>query len=72
MNNKNFSEQEKDMINKMRNARSEEELLKSIPADVRDRLNNVMNNENELKRILNSERAKALYDKIKELEEFEK
>ncbi len=67
MNNQKFSED--DFINRMRKARSEEEILQSIPADMRKRLDSVMNNEDELKRILNSERAKALYDKIMELEE---
>lgn len=67
MNNRKFSEDE--FINKMRNARTEKELLQSIPEDMRKRLDSVMNNEEELKRILNSERAKALYDKLMELEE---
>lgn len=68
MSNEKFNKPEDDLIKKMREARSQEELLRSIPEDMRERLNSVMNNEEELKRILNSERAKALYDKIKEIE----
>lgn len=68
MSNEKFNKPEDDLIKKMREARSQEELLRSIPEDMRKRLDSVMNNEEELKRILNSERAKALYDKIKEIE----
>lgn len=68
MSNEKFNKPEDDLIKKMREARSQEELLQSIPEDMRKRLDSVMNNEEELKRILNSERAKALYDKIKEIE----
>lgn len=68
MSNEKFNKPEDDLIKKMREARSQEELLRSIPEDMRKRLDSVMNNEDELKRILNSERAKALYDKIKEIE----
>lgn len=68
MSNEKFNKPEDDLIKKMREARSQEELLRSIPEDMRERLDSVMNNEDELKRILNSERAKALYDKIKEIE----
>lgn len=68
MSNEKFNKPEDDLIKKMREARSQEELLRSIPEDMRKRLDSVMNNEEELKRIMNSERAKALYDKIKEIE----
>lgn len=68
MSNEKFNKSEDDLIKKMREARSQEELLRSIPEDMRKRLDSVMNNEEELKRIMNSERAKALYDKIKEIE----
>ena len=68
MSNEKFNKPEDDLIKKMREARSQEELLRSIPEDMRKRLDSVMNNEEELKKILNSERAKALYDKIKEIE----
>lgn len=68
MSNEKFNKPEDDLIKKMREARSQEELLRSIPEDMRKRLDSVMNNEEELKRIMSSERAKALYDKIKEIE----
>lgn len=68
MQNKNFNGSEDEIINKLRSARSKEELLSSIPDSMRERLNSVMSNEEELKRILNTERARALYDKLIEMD----
>lgn len=61
-----FSKDQEEMIRQMKKAQSQGELLNSIPDDMKKRLNEIMNNEAELKRILSSERAKALYDIIKE------
>lgn len=62
----NFSKNQEEMIRQMKKAQSQGELLNSIPDDMKKRLNEIMNNEAELKRILSSERAKALFDMIKE------
>lgn len=61
-----FSKDQEKMIRQMKKAQSQGELLNSIPDDMKKRLNEIMNNEAELKRILSSERAKALFDMIKE------
>ena len=61
-----FSRDQEEIIRNMKKIKSQEALLNSIPDDMRKRLDEVMNNEAELKRILNSERAKALYDILSE------
>lgn len=61
-----FSKDQEEMIRQMKKAQSQGALLNSIPDDMKKRLNEIMSNEAELKRILSSERAKALYDIIKE------
>lgn len=60
----NFSKNQEEMIRQMKKAQSQGELLNSIPDDMKKRINEIMNNEAELKRILSSERAKALFDII--------
>lgn len=65
----NFSKNQEEMIRQMKKAQSQGELLNSIPDDMKKRLNEIMNNEAELKRILSTERAKALFDIIKKDEE---
>lgn len=62
----NLSRNQEEMIRQMKKAHSKEELLQNIPDDMKKRLNDVMNNEAELKRILSSERAKALFNIINE------
>lgn len=69
MSNEKFSKAQEEMIKQMKKAQSKGALLNSIPDDMKKRLDEVMNDEAELKRILSSERAKALYDMIKEDEE---
>lgn len=64
-----FSREQEEMINQMKKAKSSDALLNSIPNDMRKKLDEIMNNEAELKRILSSERAKALYDILSEDEE---
>ncbi|MDE5994244.1 MAG: hypothetical protein K2G60_01890 [Oscillospiraceae bacterium] len=64
-----FSKNQEEMIRQMKKAQSQGELLNNIPDDMKKRLNEIMNNEAELKRILSSERAKALFDIIKKDEE---
>lgn len=61
-----FSRDQEEMIREMKKAHSKGALLQNIPDDMKKRLNDVMNNEAELKRILNSDRAKALFDIINE------
>ena len=61
-----FSREQEEMINQMKKAKSSDALLNSIPSDMRKKLDEIMNNEAELKKILNSERAKALYDMLSE------
>lgn len=61
-----FSKNQEEMIKQMKKAHSQGELLQNIPDDMKKRLNEVMNNEAELKRILSSERAKALFNIINE------
>lgn len=58
----NFSKNQEEMIRQMKKAQSQGELLNGIPDDMKKRINEIMNNEAELKRILSSERAKALFD----------
>ena len=60
----NLSKEQEELIKQMKKARNEGEILRNIPDDMKKRLNEVMNNESELKRILSSERAKALFDII--------
>ena len=60
----NFSRDQEEMIRQMKKVHSKGELLQNIPDDMKKRLNDVMNNEAELKKILSSERAKALFDNI--------
>lgn len=60
----NFSRDQEEMIRQMKKVHSKGELLQNIPDDMKKRLNDVMNNEAELKKILSSERAKALFDII--------
>lgn len=72
MSNEKFSKEQEEMIRQMKKAHSKGALLQGIPDDMKKRLDEVFNNENELKRILSSERAKALYDIIKEEEKGEK
>lgn len=60
----NLSKEQEEMIRQMKKARNEGEILRNIPDDMKKRLDEVMNNEAELKRILSSERAKALFDII--------
>lgn len=62
----NLSRNQEEMIRQMKKAHSKGELLQNIPDDMKKRLNDVMNNEAELKRILSSERAKALFNIINE------
>lgn len=59
-----FSRDQEELIKQMKKARSKGEILQNIPDDMKKRLDEVMNNEAELKRILSSERAKALFDII--------
>lgn len=59
-----FSRDQEEMIRQMKKVHSKGELLQNIPDDMKKRLNDVMNNEAELKKILSSERAKALFDII--------
>ncbi len=59
-----FSRDQEKLIRQMKKARSKGEILQNIPDDMKKRLDEVMNNEAELKRILSSERAKALFDII--------
>lgn len=59
-----FSRDQEEMISQMKKVHSKGELLQNIPDDMKKRLNDVMNNEAELKKILSSERAKALFDII--------
>lgn len=61
-----FSKDQEEMIREMKKAHSKGTLLQNIPDDMKKRLNDVMNNEAELKRILTSDRAKALFDIINE------
>ncbi|MCH5189682.1 MAG: hypothetical protein J1F37_03885 [Oscillospiraceae bacterium] len=61
-----FSREQEEMIKQMKKAKSSDALLNSIPGDMRKKLDAIMNNEAELKKILNSERAKALYDILSE------
>ena len=61
-----FSKEQEEMIKQMKKARSQGEILNSIPDDMKKRLNQIMNNEAELKKMLNSERAKELYKAISE------
>lgn len=68
MSNEKFSKEQEEMIRQMRKVNSKGDLLKGIPDDMKKRLDEVLSNENELKRILSSERAKALYDIIREEE----
>lgn len=68
MSNEKFSKEQEEMIKQMRKVNSKGDLLKGIPDDMKKRLDEVLSNENELKRILSSERAKALYDIIREEE----
>lgn len=68
MSNEKFSKEQEEMIRQMKKVNSKGDLLKGIPDDMKKRLDEVLSNENELKRILSSERAKALYDIIKEEE----
>ncbi len=63
-----FNRDQEELIRQMKKVHSKGELLNSIPDDMKKRLDDVMNNEAELKRILSSERAKALFDIIKEEE----
>lgn len=72
MSNEKFSKEQEEMIRQMKKVHSKGALLQGIPDDMKERLDKVLNNENELKRILSSERAKALYDIIKEEEKGEK
>ncbi len=72
MNNEKFSKEQEEMIRQMKKVRSKGDLLQGIPDDMKKRLDEVLSNENELKRILSSERAKALYDIIREEEKGEK
>ena len=67
-----FSREQEEMINQMKKAKSSDALLNSIPNDMRKKLDAIMNNEAELKRILSSERAKALYELLSEDEEGER
>lgn len=60
----NFNRDQEEMIRQMKKVHSKGELLQNIPDDMKKRLNDVMNNEAELKKILSSERAKALFDII--------
>lgn len=60
----NLSKEQEEMIRQMKKVHSKGELLQNIPDDMKKRLDEVMNNEAELKRILSSERAKALFDII--------
>lgn len=60
----NFSRDQEEMIRQIKKVHSKGELLQNIPDDMKKRLNDVMNNEAELKKILSSERAKALFDII--------
>ncbi len=60
----NLSKEQEELIKQMKKARNEGEILRNIPDDMKKRLDEVMNNEAELKRILSSERAKALFDII--------
>lgn len=64
----NFSRDQEEMIRQMKKVHSKGELLQNIPDDMKKRLNDVMNNEAELKKILSSERAKALFDIINDEE----
>ena len=59
-----FSRDQEEMIRQMKKVHSKGELLQNIPDDMKKRLNDVMNNEAELKKTLSSERAKALFDII--------
>lgn len=68
MSNEKFSKEQEEMIRQMKKVHSKGDLLQGIPDDMKKRLDEVLSNENELKRILSSERAKALYDIIKEEE----
>lgn len=61
-----FSREQEEIIKQMKKAKSSDALLNSIPGDMRKKLDAIMNNEAELKKILNSERAKALYDILSE------
>lgn len=63
-----FSRDQEEMIRQMKKVHSKGELLQNIPDDMKKRLNDVMNNEAELKKILSSERAKALFDIINDEE----
>lgn len=67
-----FSREQEEMINQMKKAKSSEALLNSIPNDMRKKLDAIMNDEAELKKILSSERAKALYDILSGDEEGER
>lgn len=68
MNNEKFSKEQEEMIRQMKKVNSRGDLLQGIPDDMKKRLDEVLSNEAELKRILSSERAKALYDIIREEE----
>lgn len=68
MNNEKISKEQEEAIRQMKNSPSAKALLQSIPEDMKKRLDEIMNNEDELKKILSSERAKALYNIIKDEE----